>query len=175
MAECRDLEIDGLARVEEELQRTLKGLTTEQLAFRPAEHANSIAWLAWHLTPVEDDHVSELAGRQQAWLEEKWHERFGRAADSQDTGFGYTPEQVASIRPPSARLLVDYYAAVHARSIEYLQTLSCADMDRVIDTSWSPPVTVGVRLISVINDGTQHVGQMAYIRGLIEGRHWLPF
>lgn len=175
MAECRDLVIDGLARVEEDLQRALDGLSAEQLAFRPAEHANSIAWLAWHLTRVEDDHVSDLAGRQQAWLEQQWHERFGRPADRQDTGFGYTPNQVLAIRPDSPRLLLDYYAAVHKRSLEYLQTLTCADMDRVIDTNWDPPVTVGVRLISVINDCTQHVGQMAYVRGLIEGRRWLPW
>ena len=173
--DCKDLVIDGLARVEEDLRRALEGLSAEQLAFRPAEHSNSIAWLAWHLTRVEDDHVSELAGRPQAWIEEKWHERFGRRADSNDTGFGYSPEQVARIRPESAQVLVDYYAAVHRRSLEYLETVTCEAMDRVIDTRWDPPVTVGVRLVSVVNDCTQHVGQLAYVRGLLENRTWFPW
>lgn len=173
--ECRDLVIDALGRVEEDVRRALEGLSAEQLAFRPAEHANSIAWLAWHLTRVEDDHVSELAGRRQAWLEERWHERFGRPADKDDTGFGHPPDQVASIRPDSPRVLLDYHAAVHKRSMEYLKTVSCSDMDRVIDTHWDPPVTVGVRLVSVVNDCTQHVGQLAYLRGLVEDRRWFPW
>jgi uncharacterized damage-inducible protein DinB len=173
--ECRDLLIDALGRVAEDLGRTLDGLSAEQLAFRPAEQANSIAWLAWHLTRVMDDHVSELAGRSQAWIEDGWHARFGKPADPGDTGFGDGPDQVASMRPEAPGVLRDYHAAVHARSIAYLEGVGCQDLDRVVDTSWDPPVTAGVRLVSVVNDCTQHVGQMAYIRGLIEGRHWLGY
>jgi uncharacterized damage-inducible protein DinB len=173
--DCKDLIVDGLNRVDEDLRATLDGLSAEQLAFRPAEHANSIAWLAWHLTRVEDDHISEMAGTPQAWIEQSWHQRFGKAADPADTGFGYSAEQVGAIRPEGPRTLLEYFAAVHQRSLSYLENLTCADMDRVIDTRWDPPVTVGVRLVSVVNDCTQHVGQMAYVRGLIEGKRWLPY
>jgi uncharacterized damage-inducible protein DinB len=171
----KDVVLDGLARVEESLRMTVAGLTAAQLVWRPAEHANSIAWLAWHLTRVEDDHVSELAGQPQAWIADGWHARFNRAANTHDTGFGHGPKEVASIQPETPQVLVDYYAAVHQRSVEYLSRLTGADMDRVIDTHWDPPVTVGVRLVSVVNDTTQHVGQMAYLRGLIENRKWLPW
>jgi uncharacterized damage-inducible protein DinB len=170
--DCKDLVIDGLGRVDESMRVALEGLSAEQLAFKPAEYANSIGWLAWHLTRVEDDHVSELAGRPQAWIEDGWHARFGRPADAADTGFGQTPAEVAAFKPASAQLLLDYYAAVHVRSLDYLDKLSCQDMDRVVDTRWNPPVTAGVRLVSVVNDCTQHVGQMAYARGLIENRKW---
>jgi uncharacterized damage-inducible protein DinB len=173
--DCKDLIVDGLNRVDEDLRATLDGLSAEQLAFRPAEHANSIAWLAWHLTRVEDDHISEMAGTPQAWIEQSWHQRFGKAADPADTGFGYSAEQVGAIRPEGPRTLLEYFAAVHQRSLSYLENLTCAAMDRVIDTRWDPPVTVGVRLVSVVNDCTQHVGQMAYVRGLIEGKRWLPY
>ncbi|MDQ6673293.1 MAG: DinB family protein [Chloroflexota bacterium] len=173
--DCKDVLIDGLGRVEESLRMTLEGLSAEQLAFRPAEHANSLAWLAWHLTRVEDDHVADLAGTPQAWIADGWHARFNRPASSHETGFGHGPQEVATIRPESPLLLVDYYAAVHQRSLEYLRRLSCQDLDRVIDTRWDPPVTVGVRLVSVINDATQHVGQMAYLRGLVENKKWLPY
>jgi hypothetical protein len=173
--QCRDLLIDGLGRVEENVRMTLDGLSAEQLAFRPAEHANSIGWLAWHLTRVQDDHVSELAGRPQAWVADGWHARFGKPADPTDTGFGYGPDQVATIRPDGPQVLLDYYTAVHQRSLEYLGQVSCDDLDRVVDTHWDPPVTAGVRLVSVVDDCAQHVGQMAYIRGLLEGRKWLPY
>src|SRR5213080_3511705 len=110
--DCKDLIMDGLNRVDEDLRAALDGLSAEQLAFRPANHTNSIAWLAWHLTRVEDDHVSELAGRDEAWVTEGWHARFDRPADEDDTGFGHGPEEVASIRPAGPQLLLDYYAAV---------------------------------------------------------------
>jgi uncharacterized damage-inducible protein DinB len=173
--DCRDLIIDALSRVDEDLRRTLDGLSAEQLTFRPAEHANSIAWLAWHLTRVMDDHVSELAERRQAWLDQGWHARFGKPADPSDTGFGYGPDQVAGLRPEGPRVLLEYFAAVYHQTIDYLQRVTCADLDRVVDRRWDPPVTAGVRLISVANDCTQHVGQMAYLRGLVEGRKWLPY
>src|ERR687883_1826930 len=111
--DCKDLVIDAFGRVEEDMQRALDGISAEQLVYRPAEHANSIAWLGWHLTRVMDDHVSEIAGREQAWIDDGWHARFGRPADSSVTGWGHTPEQVAAIRPESPSLLLDYFGAVY--------------------------------------------------------------
>jgi hypothetical protein len=173
--DCRDLLIDGLSRIDEDLRRALTGLSAEQLAFRPHESSNSIGWLAWHLTRVMDDHVSELAGNDQAWVAEGWHDRFGKPADPADTGFGYGSEQVAAVRPDGPGVLIDYFVAVYERTLTYVKSLSCGDLDRVIDRSWDPPVTAGVRLVSVVNDCDQHVGQMAYVRGLVEGRKWLPY
>lgn len=171
--ESRDVIVDALDRVRENLHLSLDGLTAEQLAFRPGEQSNTIAWLAWHLTRVQDHHLSDLAGRPQAWVEEGWHQKFGRPADPGDIGHGATPEQVASIRPTSPTLLESYYDAAHDRSVAYVQTLSSADLDRVLnEPRWNPPPTLGVRLVSVCADNLQHVGQMAYLRGLVENRHW---
>ena len=80
----RDLLLDAFGRIDEEVRRTLDGLDAEQVHFRPAEQANSIAWLAWHLTRVMDDHVTDLAGRQQEWVADGWHDRFGKPADARD-------------------------------------------------------------------------------------------
>ena len=171
----RDVLQDAFGRIDEEVRRTLDGLSAEQLIFRPSEQANSIGWLAWHLTRVQDDHMSDLAGRTQAWTADGWHARFGRPANAEDTGFGARPADVAALQPPSSAVLVDYFAAVHQRTLEYVRTLEPADLDRELDEHWDEPVTVGVRIVSVIADDLQHVGQMAYIRGLIEDRHWLPF
>jgi hypothetical protein len=173
--DCKDLLIDALSRVDEDFRRAVDGLSAEQLAFRPAEHANTIAWLGWHLTRVMDDHVSELAGHRQAWIDGGWYARFDKQPDDSDTGFGYGPEQVAAIRPAGPQVLVDYFAEVYEQTLAYLKTLKDADLDRIIDRRWDPPVTTGVRLISVVNDTTQHAGQMAYVRGLVEGRKWLPY
>jgi hypothetical protein len=173
--DCRDLILDGLGRIDEHMREYLDGLTPEQLAHRPHEDANSIGWLAWHLTRVEDDHISDLAGQPELWTSAGWHGRFGRPANDDDTGFGHTSADVAAIRPESVDLLLEYFSAVHTRSVEYVRGVSCSDLDRVIDEAWDPPVTAGVRLISVLDDCMQHAGQMAYVRGLIEARRWLPY
>src|SRR5947209_18587858 len=119
--EVADLLVDALGRVEESMRIALDGLSPEQLVFRPAEHVNTLGWLAWHLTRVQDDHVSDLAGQPQAWLADGWHARFDRPADPDETGFGDDSGDVASLRPATAQLLLDYYAAVHQRSIAYIR------------------------------------------------------
>src|SRR5204863_4505613 len=107
-------------RIPQLLGMALDGLTAEQLAYRPTEEANSIAWLAWHLTRVQDKQVSDLAGREQAWIADSWHARFDKPADPDDTGQRYTAEQVAAVRPASAQLLADYNQAVQERTAEYI-------------------------------------------------------
>jgi hypothetical protein len=67
-----------------------------------------------------------------------------------------------------AELLDGYHADVHRQTLEYIESLPLADLDKVIDRSWDPPVTVRVRVVSVLEDCLQHVGQAAYLRGVAE-------
>jgi uncharacterized damage-inducible protein DinB len=154
-------------RLPELVETAVDGLTPEQLTWAPADGANSIGWLVWHLTRVQDSHLAELTGREQVWVEGGWAPRFGLPAGTRDTGYGHRPAQVAAVRPESARVLLDYHAAVHERTVEHLRGLSAADLDRVVDEQWDPPVTLGVRLVSVYDDAAQHCGQAAYVRGLL--------
>jgi uncharacterized damage-inducible protein DinB len=163
----RDLLLHAYGQIQDGLRRAVEGLTPEQLSARVGPEANTIAWLAWHLVRVQDDHIAEVAGREQVWTAEGWADRFGLPFDASATGYGFSPDEVAAVRVPSADLLLDYAAAVHARTTEFLQTLSDGDLDRVVDRRWDPPVTLGVRLVSVLSDDLQHVGQAAYVRGLL--------
>ncbi|MGB2572123.1 mycothiol transferase [Micromonospora citrea] len=115
----------------------------------------------------QDHHVADLIGEDQIWVSGDWAGRFGLTADPDDTGYGHTPRQVAAVRPESAQALVDYHLAVAARTRTFLTALTPADLDRVVDEAWDPPVTLGVRLVSVVEDDLQHVGQAAYVRGLL--------
>src|ERR671933_2429027 len=117
--ESNEVVVEGLGRIQRLMSMSLEGLNADQLAYRPTEQANSIAWLAWHLTRVQDKHLSDLAGREQAWIADGWHARFGKPADPQDTGQRYTPEQVAAVRPDGPQLLLDYHEAVYQRSVDY--------------------------------------------------------
>jgi Protein of unknown function (DUF664) len=164
-----ELLADAFGRVREVVHRVVDGLAPEQLAFRVDPEANSIAWLVWHLTRIQDDHVAGVAGTEQAWTSQGWAERFGLPFDPMATGYGQRPADVAAVRAPG-ELLVGYHDAVHQQTIGYVEGLVDADLGRVVDRSWDPPVTLGVRLVSVIADDLQHAGQAAFIRGVLERR-----
>jgi len=116
---------------------------------------------------VQDAHLAELLDAEQVYLTGDWAQRFGRKADEGDSGYGHSAAEVAAVRPESWQALAEYYAAVHARTLAYLDSLSDADLDAVVDMRWDPPVTLGVRLVSVVDDDAQHAGQAAYVRGLL--------
>ena len=162
-----ELLVDGFTRIQEGVHRAVDGLTPDQLAQQPAEGANSIGWLVWHLTRVQDDHVADAAGLDQVWTSGGFEQDFGLPFEQTETGYGATPEEVAQVRDLSAEQLTGYLDAVHAQTVRWVKRLAPGDLDRVVDERWDPPVTLGVRLVSVVNDDQQHVGQAAYVRGLI--------
>jgi uncharacterized damage-inducible protein DinB len=158
---------DAFGRLPDLVRAAVRDLTPEQLRWAPADGANPIGWLVWHLTRIQDDHVADLIGDKQIYVTGNWPPRFGLEADPTDIGYGHTAAQVAAVAPESWQAPADYYTAVHERTIRYVAGLSAADLDRVVDERWDPPVTLGVRLVSVINDDAQHAGQAAYVRGLL--------
>jgi uncharacterized damage-inducible protein DinB len=159
--------VEEYDRIPKLVQSAVDGLTPEQLTWAPAPGANTIAWLIWHLTRGQDHQVSEVANQEQMWVRDGWAARFGLDADPGNTGYAHTAEQVGAVRPEGAEALIGYYEAVAARTREFLLGLTPEDLDRVVDRRWDPPVTLGVRLVSVVNDDVQHVGQAAYVRGLV--------
>jgi len=161
-----DLLTDAFGRIREEVHLATDGLSREQLAYRVDAEANSIAWLIWHLTLIQDDHVCWVAHRQQAWTAAGWADRFGLPFGPEATGYGHDPSEVAAVQA-DAETLTGYHDAVFEDTIRYVGTLTDADLPVVVDESWDPPVTLGVRLVSVISDDLQHVGQAAFIRGFL--------
>jgi len=148
--------------------RAVDGLPAETLTRAPGPGRNPIAWLVWHMGRGQDVQVADLAGGQQLWVTGDWADRMGLPADPRDNGFGHTPEQVAAIQPPDGQVLLDYLGAVTDRSRAFVAGLTADDLDRVVDERWDPPVTMGVRLVSIADDCVQHAGQAAYVRGLLE-------
>lgn len=165
---ANDILIDAYGRIQEEVHAAVDGLTPDQLHARVAPDANSIAWLVWHLTRVQDDHVADAAGLDQVWLTQGWEKRFGLDLPAKDTGYGHTAAKVGKVRVESAGQLTGYYDAVHDQTLAYLRGLTAKDYDRIVDERWDPPVTLGVRLVSVLSDDLEHVGQAAYARGLLQ-------
>ena len=161
-----ELLIDSFGRVAEGVHDVVDGLDEAQLAHRPGPDANPIGWLVWHLLRVQDDHVADVAGTEQVWTAQGFADRFGLPFEAADTGYGQSSEAVGQVRV-QAGPLQEYAAAVHEQTLGFLQGLTPEDLDRVVDERWEPPVTLGARLVSVVGDDTQHLGQAAYVRGLL--------
>jgi hypothetical protein len=166
MATTADLPIDALGRTRGNAHDVVDELSEEQLAYRLEGRANPIGWLVWHLARVVDDHLADAAGHEQLWTAEGWAERYALPLDPADIGYGHTSEQVATVRVGAANLH-GYLDAVLDRAVGYVRGLSDADLDRVVDERWDPPVTLAVRLVSVVDDAAQHAGQADFVRGLL--------
>lgn len=163
----RDLLADAFGRVHESVHDAVSGLTPEQLHRRLDDDANPVGWLVWHLTRVQDDHVADVAGVEQVWTAQGFDAKFGAPYPAAAVGYGQSSREVGKLTVPSAETLLAYHDAVHELTLGYVETLEEDDFDRIVDTRWDPPVTLGVRLVSVVNDTLQHVGQAAYVRGIL--------
>ncbi len=165
-----ELLIEAYGRIKEEVHTAVEGLSPKLLNERVDPDANSISWLVWHLTRVQDDHVAEAADLAQVWTTQGWADRFGLPFAEGATGYAHSSKQAGQVQVESGTLLLGYYDAVHEQTTGFLRGLRNADLDRVVDESWTPAVTLGVRLISVLGDDLQHAGQAAYVRGLLARR-----
>lgn len=161
-----ELLVEAFSRVPETVGRAVDGLSEDQLASRPAAGANTLAWLAWHIARGQDSQIADLADSEQVWTADGWVERFGLPFPAEALGYGMSRDDVGRVRA-SAELLNGYLGAVHERTVAYLRTLSADDFETVVDEAWDPPVTVGVRLVSILDDCVQHAGQAGYARGVL--------
>ena len=166
-AAAQELLRDAFTRLIEHVDELTDGLTDELSSFRPTPNANSIAWLIWHSARVQDIQLAGVAGVEQVWTRDGWVDRFGLELPRNDTGYGHGPDEVAKVRAP-VDLLSGYYHEVHKLTLSYIADVTAAELSRVVDTNWDPPVTASARLVSIIDDCAQHLGQAAYLRGIAQ-------
>lgn len=162
-----DLLVEAFGRIPDLVHGVIDGLTPDQLTARLDSEANSIAWLVWHLSRIADDHVAGVAGSPQVWTSAGWAQRWGLALDVADTGYGHSAQQVAAVTGDAA-MLRGYFDAVHEMTVHFVRSVTDSDLDRIVDERWDPPVTLGVRLVSVVGHSFEQVGQAAYLRGILE-------
>ena len=163
--DVRGVLTEGFGRITELYADIAGGLDDESLRHRPGGTGNPIGWLLWHLARVQDDHIADLAGGSQVW--EQFQDRFGLSNGTDDIGYGHTSEQVDALRIEDPELLVEYHHEVTLATARYLLTVDERELEREVDQRWDPPVTAGQRLISIQGDCLQHLGQAAYVKGLL--------
>ncbi len=169
MATVSDLLLDALDRVRDTVHGLLDDTPDDRLAEPPVEGANTVAWLVWHLTRVLDTHVADAVDRDVVWTTGGWYERFGLPFPASAHGYGMSYDDVLAVRA-SGEDLRGYFDATYDLVADALRGVTEDDLDRVVDEDWDPPVTLGVRLVSALNDATQHVGQASYAAGILTRR-----
>ena len=157
--------IDTAGRPLEALEATRDRITAENLNAHPG-HDNSIAWLLWHTGREIDAQLAALSGGDEVWSAAGFRQRVGLGELGDGIGYGHTPEQARAVVAEDAQALVDYVEATTEALIEYLGGLSDEDLDDVVDASYDPPVSRGVRLVSIIDDAAQHIAQVAFVCGM---------
>lgn len=168
MTTSTDILIDAINRVRETSARAVNGLSPAQLEARIDPESNTIGWLLWHLSRGQDLQIADAAGSEQVWTSGGWADRFDLPFDVNESGYAHSADDVAKVSGLTAELLTGYLAAVTTRTVEYLSSLTDADLARIVDTRWNPPVTLAVRIVSIVSDDLQHAGQAAYARGILE-------
>jgi hypothetical protein len=173
--EWLQLIIDIFARISQEIEIVLDGLTVEEINQQPRPDCNSIAWLTWHLTRSHDRNMSEIAGKEQLWISDNWHARFNLPPNPTETGYKHTTEEATAFKAPDTETILEYHYAVLERIKDYVKnTLSEDELKREhISPTFGNTVTVRRRITGVMCDALEHVGQAAYVRGLLKGRGWL--
>ncbi|MCR6704669.1 MAG: DinB family protein [Cellulomonas sp.] len=165
--QAKDVLADGFGRIEGLVRRAVEGADDTALTRRLDPDANTLAWLTWHIAREQDGQIAPLAGTEQVWTSREWSTRFALPFDDSAIGYGHTSDEVAQVVAP-AELLLGYLADATAASLAYVERLADDDLDVVVDESWDPPVTLGVRLVSVLGDAFEHAGQAAYLRGVLD-------
>ena len=152
----------------EELKKALDGLTAAERRFQPSPEAHHVDFAVWHMARVEDDWVQRFAQRADpVWKRDGWPERLGMS--ERDSGYGYSAEQVAALPRFDLADMMAYYDSVRTETVRFLDGLKAEDLDEAPHPERRPGYTVGKMFSHVIVEESQHVGQVAYLRGLQRG------
>ncbi|ROQ39877.1 uncharacterized protein DUF664 [Frondihabitans sp. PhB188] len=162
-----ELLTDSFSRVPALIERATADLDAQQLSARPGPGTNTIAWLAWHTARGQDVQIADLAGTEQVWTADGWYDRFELPFGPDEMGYGMSAGDVARV-VATPDLLNGYLAAVTEKSAAYLAGVGESDLDDIVDEGWTPPVTRGARLVSIVDDCLQHAGQANYARGILD-------
>lgn len=170
MMEAMQLSIETVARAQERLLEALEQMTLEEANTMPNPLIKSVTWLIWHTARELDYQISDLKGQPPLWLSADWTSRFGLALPDDTQDWQHSPEEAAKVVVVDRQLLIDYLAAAVDLTQVYLQDVSLENLEEVIDDNWTPAVTRGARLVSIIDDAVMHSGQAVYTRRLVIGK-----
>ena len=166
--------LDTLDTMQGEMDNATKGLTQNEIKWRPNAEANSIGFILWHMLSGEDAFVQIVfKNKPLLWISDEWYRKLNMPEEPLPVGgWDATVEQVASFPVPELKGLLDYGRAVRSETKSFLQNLSNEDFDQACHTPEGNPdssQSIGDLMAILICEMSQHIGHIAFIRGLQRG------
>jgi hypothetical protein len=159
------MEVEGLKRGS---SRTLDSLKQSEITWRPACGCNSIGLILFHIIKSEDSCVQErLRGKPLIFETGKWYQKLN--LPKEEAGAHYTVDQVNAFPVPDLKDMLAYLDAVRANTLEYLKSLTAADLDRKITMAHFGEISVAAFFSVITSHSSQHMGEISYLRGLQRG------
>ena len=160
----------GLEETARDKAIAMNGLTAEERRHQPGPESNHIDFLVWHIARVEDMWIQMFAqGKPAIWQEGGWAEKLG--IDHNELGFGFTIEQARDLPVYDYDLMDEYANEVRQSTLAYIDSASVEELSKPRETpvpAWNP-FSVGFALTRILVEHNQHVGHIAYIRGMQRG------
>ncbi|MFC1994682.1 DinB family protein [Chloroflexota bacterium] len=165
--DTKELILASLEQSKGYLSKALDGLTQEEAAWSPRAECNSIAFISWHIARVEDFFVNRALQRKDELYEsEGWQEKLG--TPPKEVGYQYTVGQLCAWPVPQLEVLRAYADSVREKTLAFLKHLAPARLSEVPRPDRSPD-SIGVTLGRISTEIALHVGQIAYLRGMLRG------
>jgi uncharacterized damage-inducible protein DinB len=165
LKEFLHMEVEGMERG---MKRVMDGLTQKDIEWQPSCGCNSIGLILFHIFKSEDGFISgQKKGKKELWDTGKWYTKLGM--DIKEDGAHYTVDQVNAFPVPKLEKLFAYGAAVRQQTLDYIDGLKPADLDKKIKMRWGGEMPLAMVLSLIVNHNTGHMGEMSYIRGMKRG------
>lgn len=167
----RELLEDILIRAYERFERAFEDVDLEQVNAFPAANSapqiKSMGWLAWHTAREVDLQIAHLKGTEPLWVTGNFTKDFDFLVKADEDGWNHSLEQAKAITVSSKESVMAYLKAAIDQAVVYIDSLDEDSLTDIVDESWTPAVTRGVRLVSIIDDASMHSGQVFYSRRLL--------
>lgn len=165
MADFRKVVFSALEEYSGDLWKKVDGLTKEEIRWQPSLGSNDIQWNVWHMIRVEDTWVNKrLKSEEEIWITNGWYKRFGMKTT--DHGARQSTDEVRSIPTLKMEELKEYFLEVRKSTLEFVQQMDQNQLEKVYTENGK----TGAWIIGhLLVEESQHLGQIAYIRGIIRG------
>jgi len=169
--ELKDFILKSLENMQKALTAATSDLEYDEIKWQAGPRANPIGFILWHQLRVEDRFVHTLFQQKtQLYEQDKWYQKMGLPNEPDNTGRGYNAEQIAAFPVPELKTLQQYGDAVRRHTIEYINSTGPEELNRILDRPGVGKIPISEFFLILLGEVHQHIGQIAYLRGLVRSR-----
>lgn len=162
--------ISAVQEYYEALKNALNGLDKYELSWKPSIESNNIIFLVWHMSLIEDNLINKVLGKKERiWISQDYFKKYPSLKN--ETGYGFNITQLQEFPIMDIDWIMHYFDKVRNTTNNMIESLTNEDLSN--DFLFGSNKVIKVKgfwvLGRLIVEESQHLGQIAYIRGMIKG------